>query len=81
MNEMTSVVRNTMLGIGFAARRSACGLALAGSDQKNAALRAMAAEVRKDAQFIAAEEGAHHRFTGAWGHCLFAAAVAMARIN
>jgi TRAP transporter 4TM/12TM fusion protein len=27
--------------------------------------------------FVAAEEGAHHRFTGAWGHVLFAVAVAM----
>ena len=35
-------------------------------------------EQRKKAEeFIAAEEGAHHRFAGAWGHTLFAAAVAM----
>src|SRR5512145_927670 len=27
--------------------------------------------------FVAAEEGARHRFPGAWGHVLFAAAVAM----
>ena len=34
-------------------------------------------QLEKAAAFIAAEEGAHHRFTGAWGHCLFAAAVLM----
>jgi len=27
--------------------------------------------------YVAAEEGAHHRFGGTWGHVLFAAAVAM----
>jgi TRAP transporter 4TM/12TM fusion protein len=35
------------------------------------------AQLKKAEEFIAAEEGAHHRFAGAWGHCLFAAAVAM----
>jgi TRAP-type uncharacterized transport system fused permease subunit len=34
-------------------------------------------QLEKAAAFIAAEEGAHHRFTGPWGHCLFVAAVAM----
>ncbi len=32
---------------------------------------------RKAEAFIAAEEGATHRFAGAWGHALFALAVAM----
>jgi len=34
-------------------------------------------QLEKAASFVAAEEGATHRFAGAWGHCLFALAVAM----
>ncbi|TMH10635.1 MAG: TRAP transporter fused permease subunit [Betaproteobacteria bacterium] len=34
-------------------------------------------QLKKAEEFIAAEEGAHHRFAGAWGHFLFAVAVAM----
>jgi len=34
-------------------------------------------QLEKAEEFIAAEEGARHRFAGVWGHCLFAAAVAM----
>ena len=34
-------------------------------------------QVKKAEEFIAAEEGAHHRFAGVWGHCLFVGAVAM----
>jgi len=34
-------------------------------------------QLKKAEEFIAAEEGAHHRFAGGWGHCLFVAAVAM----
>ena len=34
-------------------------------------------QLQKAEEFIAAEEGARHRFGGVWGHALFAAAVAM----
>ena len=34
-------------------------------------------QVKRAEEFIAAEEGAHHRFAGVWGHCLFVGAVAM----
>ena len=47
--------RETMLALGQAARRAAHALALAGTDRKNAALRAMAAAIRGDAVHIAAE--------------------------
>jgi glutamate-5-semialdehyde dehydrogenase len=58
MNEMTSAVRETMLAIGRQARAAAHKLALASTEQKNAALKAMAQEIRKDAQLIAAENAA-----------------------
>ena len=41
--------RETMLALGQAARAAAKKLALASSDEKNAALRAMAEEIRADA--------------------------------
>ena len=47
--------REAMLALGQAARRAAHALALAGTDRKNAALRAMAAAIRGDAVHIAAE--------------------------
>ena len=34
-------------------------------------------QLERAAEYVAADEGATHRFTGAWGHVLFAAAVAM----
>ncbi|MFO0991162.1 MAG: glutamate-5-semialdehyde dehydrogenase [Hyphomicrobiales bacterium] len=55
MNEMASATRETMLAIGKAAREAQRALALATTAQKNAALKAMAAEIRKAASVIASE--------------------------
>jgi glutamate-5-semialdehyde dehydrogenase len=55
MNEMASATRETMLAIGKAARAAQRGLVLATTQQKNEALKAMAAEVRKTAAVIASE--------------------------
>lgn len=55
MNEMASATRETMLAIGNAAREAQRILALAPTAQKNDALKAMAAEIRKAASVIASE--------------------------
>ncbi len=55
MNEMASTTRETMLAIGKAARDAQRALALATAAQKNAALVAMAAEIREAAATIASE--------------------------
>lgn len=55
MNEMASATRETMLAIGRAAREAQRALALATTAQKNDALKAMAAEIRKAAPVIASE--------------------------
>jgi len=44
--------RETILAMGQAARAAAKRLALASSEQKNAALRAMAKEIRADAPIL-----------------------------
>jgi glutamate-5-semialdehyde dehydrogenase len=58
MNEMPSTVRDMMQALGEAARAAAHVLALASTDRKNAALVAMAAEIRRDAGTIASENAA-----------------------
>ena len=55
MNEMASATRETMLAIGRATREAQRALALATTAQKNDALKAMAAEIRKAASVIASE--------------------------
>jgi glutamate-5-semialdehyde dehydrogenase len=55
MNEMASATRETMLAIGRSAREAQRILALATPAQKNDALKAMAAEIRKAAPIIASE--------------------------
>jgi len=55
MNEMASATGETMLAIGKAARAAQRALAVATTAQKNDALIAMAAEIRKAASVIASE--------------------------
>jgi glutamate-5-semialdehyde dehydrogenase len=55
---MSSAIGETMQALGLAARQAARLLALAPPEQKNAALQAMAAEIRKDAAHIANENAA-----------------------
>ncbi len=55
MNEMAPAVRDSLMAIGRAARDAARQLALIPAAQKDEALRAMAAEIRRDAGLIAGE--------------------------